>query len=167
MQVLEAREDEQQVGQAVQVDDGIRNCVVVPDEVDHPPFGPPADGARDVERGAALTAAGRMNERSSGSSASVVDPLLHARDPVIGQRRQVRRRAAFDGRRGEVRADGEQVGLDGGEVLTMVGSATTVTTQPRTAFSSSTAPYASTRGCDLATRPPPNRPVSPVSPVRV
>src|SRR6266568_9140449 len=37
---------------------------------------------------------------------------------------------------------------------------------PSAAFNSSTSPYAATRGLSLGVRPPPNRPVSPASPVR-
>ena len=69
----------------------------------------------------------------------------------------------------EQRADGEEVLLDVHEqrVDLRVGGDPAARATPIVAFSSSTSPYASTRGWLFGTRPPPKSPVSPVSPVFV
>ena len=74
----------------------------------------------------------------------------------------------FFSRVGEPGADGEQVVLDVLEHLRHVaGSSPCARTAPRQAFSSSTSPYAATRGSAFDTRVPPNSAVPPASPVRV
>ena len=98
-----------------------------------------------------------------------VDPRLQIRDPRRRQLRQLR--WASPGtrrRRGQMRSDCEEVRLKGAKPARASPRPQTCScASPINVLSSSTDPYASTRGSSLATRPPPKKPVWPPSPRRV
>jgi hypothetical protein len=87
-------------------------------EGDHQPLGAAADRAGQVQGGTGGRAAGQY-ERAQRRQLllGLVDPALHLLDALPGQLRQLGLAAALPRlRRGQVRADGEQVRLDGCEV---------------------------------------------------
>jgi muramoyltetrapeptide carboxypeptidase len=115
--VFQARQDEEQVGQAVEVDDDGRVDVLLASEFDDASFGAAADRASDVQRRAAGGPAGQ-DERAQLRQAGlgVIDPVLEFRDPCDGQGRKLRRRPALRHVRRQVRTNGEEVRLHGGQI---------------------------------------------------
>ena len=121
-------------------------------------------------RAAALGGRAGQHERAKRRQLRVgrVDRLLHDPHPLGAQLGLGQSGPDFlRVRRGEVAADGEEVALDRFEQRVEDASGRAARAAPMSELSSSTSPYAATRGWSFGTRPPPKSPVSPLSPVLV
>src|SRR5690349_5408437 len=84
LNVGDACEGEEQVGQAIEVDHHQRRDLDLPLETDHPSLGAATDGAGDVEH-RTLAAAARDDERLEGLEllVALVDGVLEGLDPAL------------------------------------------------------------------------------------
>ena len=160
-----AGEDEEKVGESVEVDDDQRAKLVARGSAQRLPLGAPADRARDVEPRRRLRPAREHEAPELGEVG--VEPVTVLLEPV--DHRLLDAKPALDsGRDGEICADVEELVLDALEDPTQLARNVADQTPGRElAFSSSTVPNASMRPSSFETRDPSPSDVSPSSPPRV
>ena len=148
----DARQHEEQIGQPIDVPNRARHRPAA--RAPHPAFGAAADGPRDVQRRAGRRAAGENELRAAAAARLRADRSAASSrvDVGVAERPLSSTRGAILSRRiGELRAEGEQIALDLHERVVEVRiEPRDARAKPSQAFSSSTSPYASTRGSCLA-----------------